>query len=37
MEITELNQKIKQESEFIDVLFNEMSKVIVGQKEMVEG
>jgi MoxR-like ATPase len=36
MEITELNQKIKQESEFVDVLFNEMSKVIVGQKDMVE-
>lgn len=36
MEITELNQKIKQESEFIDVLLNEMGKVIVGQKDMVE-
>ncbi|NOX17412.1 MAG: MoxR family ATPase [Chlorobi bacterium] len=36
MEITELNQKIKQESEFVDVLFNEMSKVIVGQKDMVD-
>ncbi len=36
MEITELNEKIKQESQFIDVLFNEIGKVIVGQKEMVE-
>lgn len=36
MEITELNEKIKQESEFIDVLFNEIGKIIVGQKEMVE-
>ncbi len=36
MEITELNEKIKQESEFIDVLFSEISKTIVGQKEMVE-
>ncbi len=36
MEITELNEKIKKESEFIDVLFNEIGKVIVGQKEMVE-
>lgn len=36
MEITELNEKIKKESEFIDVLFNEMGKVIVGQREMVE-
>lgn len=36
LEITELNEKIKRESEFIDVLFNEIGKVIVGQKEMVE-
>jgi len=36
LEITELNEKIKQESQFIDVLFNEIGKVIVGQKEMVE-
>lgn len=36
MEITELNEKIKRESEFIDILINELSKVIVGQKDMVE-
>lgn len=36
MEITELNEKIKRESEFIDTLFNEIGKVIVGQKEMVD-
>ncbi len=36
MEITELNEKIKKESEFIDTLFGELGKVIVGQKEMVE-
>ena len=36
MEITELNEKIKRESEFVDILFNEIGKVIVGQKEMVE-
>ena len=36
MEITELNEKIKQESQFIDDLFNEIGKVIVGQKEMVQ-
>lgn len=36
MEITELNEKIKQESEFIDVLYNEIGKVIVGQKGMVD-
>lgn len=36
LEITELNEKIKRESEFIDILFNELGKVIVGQKDMVE-
>ena len=36
LEITELNEKIKRESEFVDILFNEIGKVIVGQKEMVE-
>lgn len=36
MEITQLNEKIKQDSAFIDLLFNEISKNIVGQKEMVE-
>lgn len=36
MEITELNEKIKQESVFVDTLFSEIGKVIVGQKEMVE-
>lgn len=36
MEITELNEKIKRESEFIDVLFNEVRKVIVGQSGMLE-
>lgn len=36
MDITELNEKIKRESEFVDIIFNEIGKVIVGQKEMVE-
>ncbi len=36
MEITELNKKIKAESAFIDTLSNEMGKVIVGQKEMID-
>ncbi len=36
MEITELNAKIKQESAFVETLFSEIGKVIVGQKEMVE-
>lgn len=36
MDIVALNEKIKSESAFIDLLFNEISKIIVGQKEMVE-
>ncbi len=36
MEITELNAKIQEESQFIDDLLNEIGKVIIGQKEMVE-
>ncbi|TSA27044.1 MAG: AAA family ATPase [Ignavibacteriales bacterium] len=36
MDITALNEKIRKESEFIDILFNEMSKTIVGQKSMLE-
>ncbi len=36
MDITVLNEKIKNESAFIDLLFNEIGKVIVGQKAMVE-
>ncbi|HEX9740425.1 MAG TPA: MoxR family ATPase [Ignavibacteriaceae bacterium] len=36
MDITALNEKIKQESAFIDLLFNEIGKTIIGQKAMVE-
>ncbi len=36
MDIAALNEKIKQESAFIDTLFLEISKVIVGQKQMIE-
>ncbi|MDT3697245.1 MAG: AAA family ATPase [Ignavibacterium sp.] len=36
MDIVALNEKIKQESAFIDILMSEISKVIVGQKAMVE-
>jgi len=36
VDITALNEKIKNESAFIDLLFNEIGKVIVGQKAMVE-
>lgn len=36
IDIGALNEKIKQESAFIDVLSFEMNKVIIGQKHMVE-
>lgn len=36
MDISVLNEKIKQESAFIDILLNEIGKVIVGQKIIVE-
>lgn len=36
MDITALNEKIKNESAFIDLLTQEIGKVIVGQKAMVE-
>ncbi len=36
MDIVALNEKIKSESAFIDLLFNEIGKVIIGQKDMVE-
>lgn len=36
MDIQALNEKIKQESAFIDILLNEISKVIVGQRQIVE-
>ena len=36
MDISELNERIKNESAFIDLLMNEIGKVIVGQKAMVE-
>ncbi|MBK8808570.1 MAG: AAA family ATPase [Bacteroidales bacterium] len=34
--INELNERIKQESSFVDMLQLEMGKVIVGQKELIE-
>jgi MoxR-like ATPase len=36
LDISVLNEKIKQESAFIDVLLNEISKVIVGQRAIIE-
>lgn len=34
--IQELNEKIKQESSFVDILKMEMSKVIIGQKHLID-
>jgi len=36
LDITALNEKIKQESAFVDLLMNEIGKVIVGQRAMSE-
>ena len=36
MNIKELNERIKQESEFVDLVTIEMQKVIIGQKQLVE-
>jgi len=36
LDIAELNEKIKNESAFIDLLLGEIRKVIIGQKEMIE-
>lgn len=37
VDIMALNAAIKQESQFVDRMLQEVSKVVVGQKEMVEG
>ncbi|GEM_PF-3481120 len=36
MDIKELNERIQQESRFVDLLTMEIKRVIVGQKEMVD-
>jgi len=36
LDITALNEKIRRESEFIDILLNEIGQVIIGQKQMLE-
>ncbi len=36
MDITQLNEKIKEDSLFVDLLFSEIRKVIIGQKDMLE-
>ena len=35
-DINAINEKIAQESAFVDLLTMEMNKVIVGQKQMIE-
>jgi MoxR-like ATPase len=37
VDIKELNELIKKESAFIDIITMEMHKVIIGQKQMIEG
>ncbi len=37
VDIAQLNEKIQRESAFVDLLQNEMHKVIVGQKNLIEG
>ncbi|MDA3883937.1 MAG: MoxR family ATPase [Bacteroidales bacterium] len=37
VDISQLNEKIKQESAFVDMLQAEMGEVIIGQKSLVEG
>jgi MoxR-like ATPase len=37
MDIMELNAAVKQEAQFVDKMMNEVSKVVVGQRDMLEG
>lgn len=37
VDIKALNERIQQESSFVDMISMEMNKVIVGQKHLVEG
>jgi MoxR-like ATPase len=36
VDIAQINEKIEKESAFVDILTNEMNKVIIGQKQMIE-
>ena len=36
IDVRAINEKIERESAFVDVLVNEMNKVIIGQKYMIE-
>ena len=35
-DLDELNARIKEESTFVESIFDEVSKVIIGQREMIE-
>lgn len=37
MNVTELNERIRQESSFVDIINFELQKVIIGQKHLLEG
>jgi MoxR-like ATPase len=37
VDLNALNAAVQKESQFVDKMFNEVSKVVVGQREMVEG
>lgn len=37
MDLSSLNQTVKEQSQFVSQMMNEMNKMVVGQKEMIEG
>lgn len=37
IDVLSLNQAVKEQSAFVSLMMNEMSKVVVGQREMIEG
>ena len=37
IDVMALNQKVKDQSLFVTTMMNEMNKVIVGQRDMIEG
>ena len=37
IDVMALNQKVKEQSLFVSLMMNEMNKIIVGQREMIEG
>ena len=37
IDVLSLNQAVKEQSAFVSMMMNEMGKVVVGQREMIEG